>query len=109
MEPNLCELIRLNASVETIKEAIDAGMDVNQISNHQYPLKVAIYYNRIDLCRLFIDRGADVNWQQDVMYTPLTMAAIYGSVDIAHLLLSKGADPDHLNGPNDTPALYFAF
>jgi ankyrin repeat protein len=54
------------------------------------PLEAAMLTRRMDIIRLLIDSGADVNFNNDDE-TPLVFAVGIGNVEIAALLLEKGA------------------
>jgi ankyrin repeat protein len=56
-----------------------------------------------DLARLLLDRGADVNAQDQNHATPLLLAAERRMDDIARILLEHGADPNVKNIRGKTP------
>lgn len=45
-----------------------------------------------DNIRLFIDKGANLNFQDDNGHTPLSLAALYGRTEIIKILIDKGVD-----------------
>ena len=57
-----------------------------------YPINHAMNYNRNEIVRYLVERGADVNAKQDGHYTPLMSAAEGGNADMVALLLQHGAD-----------------
>lgn len=57
------------------------------------PLHAAAAGRHIEVCRLLLAAGADVNATQHAGYTPLHEAAGSGDVELAELFLSAGADP----------------
>ena len=54
------------------------------------PLHTAI--GHIEIIRLLLQNGAEVNVKSNDGYTPLHYAAIRGHVEILHLLVENGAD-----------------
>jgi ankyrin repeat protein len=46
--------------VETVKKFIEYGTDVNEKSNGMTPLMIAARYNRADIIRLLLEKGANV-------------------------------------------------
>jgi ankyrin repeat protein len=55
------------------------------------------------LARLLLDRGADVNAQDNNHVTPLLLAAERNLDDIARILLERGAEPNVKNNKGKTP------
>jgi hypothetical protein len=74
-------------------------------SNSVLPLHQASGYGYIDVARLLIDRGADVNAQEENRLTPLHVTSHFGHLDIAKLLIDRGANVDNWNdhGEGNTP------
>jgi ankyrin repeat protein len=57
--------------------------------------------NSVDVARLLIEHGANVNVISKRGYTPLHRAALSNSVDVARLLLERGANVHALNFDDD--------
>ena len=57
------------------------------------PLHSAAAGRHLEVCRLLIAAGADVNATQRDEFTPLHAAAQHGDVELVELFLSAGADP----------------
>ncbi len=51
------------------------------------------YYSNLDICKMLVDKGADVNLTANDGTTSLMLAAQFGKVQIVSYLLSKGANP----------------
>ncbi|PNP43128.1 hypothetical protein TGAMA5MH_05061 [Trichoderma gamsii] len=72
------------------------------------PLRWAIdYHNQLDVLRLLIEHGANVNEQDSDGWTPLISAVKSNNEDKVWLLLKGGAKPD-LPDPNNWTALLHA-
>src|SRR5262249_42810315 len=86
------------SDVAAVKAMLDKGVDVNS-KNHYGATALSYACDRgsVEMVRLLIERGADVN-VQDTFYraTPLTWAAGKGYVEIVNLLLDKGAKTKEL-------------
>jgi hypothetical protein len=83
------------------------GEDVNAESGyHGTPLRAASYKGHIDVVRILLDHGANVN-TIDKKKTPLNSAFSGGHLEILRLLLEHGADVD-VWGDYDDPVLHLA-
>ena len=68
------------------------------------PLHSAAAGRHIEVCRVLIAAGADVNATQQHEFTPLHAAAQHGDDELVELFLSAGADPSARTDAGDTPA-----
>ena len=68
------------------------------------PLHEAAFYRHLDVIRLLLDGGADVNARDRGRQTPLHVAAACGSADVVALLLRLGADSTAHDDKGHTPA-----
>lgn len=71
-------------------------------SRFQLPLHLAAKGGHVDVSRLLIESGADVN-QKTSQGTSLHRAALFGKVEVVKLLLELGADARAVNEKNLTP------
>jgi hypothetical protein len=55
-------------------------------------LMISAYHGRLDICRLLLDKGAQVEAKDSLGNTPLHYAANEGHVEIVRLLCDRGAD-----------------
>ena len=75
---------------------LDAGAEVNSASRNPQqvmPLHSSVASHSLDITRVLLEHGADVNAVQQDGYTPLLEAAQAGELEILELLLQYGADP----------------
>jgi adenosylhomocysteine nucleosidase len=92
---------------EVARRLVQAGAEVNVYSAndfHVQPLHSAAAGRHIEICRLLIAGGADVDARQRHGYTPLHAAAQNGDVELLELLLSAGANPSIAKDDGETPA-----
>ena len=68
------------------------------------PLHAAAAGRHIEVCRVLLAAGADVNATQHGGFTPLHEAAQHGDVEMSELFLSAGADPSAATDGGETPA-----
>ncbi|MHC4741617.1 MAG: ankyrin repeat domain-containing protein [Planctomycetota bacterium] len=65
-------------------------------------LHTAAAFGQLDVTRILIARGADIEHRNDYDKTPLFEAAIRGHVDVIELLLASGADAGAKDGSGRT-------
>lgn len=87
--------------------AIQALVDVKDDLGRS-PLYIASTTNRLDLARLLIKAGAEINSKSNDGRTPLSYAAGQGATDVANELLACGAQPDSRDTKGRTPLSYAA-
>ena len=93
-------------NLEMAKLLIDSGADLNLNSKNKLnatPLQGAAAFNRIELAKLYLSRGANVNCRSEGGGTPLHEAAANGFVDFARLLIDHGADVNARDDSGKTP------
>lgn len=63
----------------------------------------ASFYNRVDIVKLLIKRGANVNAKDSTGNTPLHAAVQESNIEIIRILLENGADINSKNSFGNTP------
>jgi ankyrin repeat protein len=79
----------------------------DRYSNGNSPLHVAIKAQNIDLVKILLKNGIDVNSENDQFVTPLMLASQLGNISLVQLLLSHNADVDKKDIKQNT-ALHYA-
>ncbi|XP_063159794.1 ankyrin repeat and MYND domain-containing protein 2 [Candoia aspera] len=84
---------------------------VNCLDEHgMTPLMHAAYKGKVDICRLLLRHGADVNCNDhEHGYTALMFAGLSGNKDITWMMLEAGAEMDVVNSVGRTAAQMAAF
>lgn len=80
--------------ITVVRRLLDQGIDPNYAwpnRNGGTLLIVAVQDNRLDIVKLLIQRGADVNFTGNGDHSPLFRSIIYDRFNVYKLLLSKGA------------------
>lgn len=92
---------------EIARLLIDSGASVHTYTTNDFanqPLHAAAAGRHVEVCRVLLAAGADVNATQHGGYTPLHEAAQHGDVEMVELFLSAGADPTIAVADGGTPA-----
>jgi len=92
---------------EAARVLLEGGASVSTYGSNDFanqPLHAAAAGRHIEVCRLLLAAGADVNATQHARYTSLHEAAGSGDVELAELFLSAGADPRAVTTDGRTPA-----
>lgn len=77
--------------VETVINLLRQGVELNPLYDLS-PLAEATRRGNLDLMKLLIKAGADVNFQMEEGYTALMDAALAGNLDAVKILVEAGAD-----------------
>ena len=77
-----------------VKKLIDSGANINQQakSNGRSALYCSCGNNQLDVVRILVENGADLEIQNNQNHSPLCIAAITGHREITKYLLDKGAN-----------------
>ena len=92
---------------EAAKVLLEHGASVDVYTRNPFanqPLHAAAAGRHIEVCRVLLAAGADVNAAQHGGYTPLHEAAQHGDAEMTELFLSAGADPSLLTEAGETAA-----
>ena len=71
----LCNAIA-KGDLETVKKFIEYGADVNETANGTTPLMLAARYNRVEIIKLLLEKGARVETKDAKGFTALKYAEI---------------------------------
>jgi hypothetical protein len=80
--------------LDSVRELIAAGADVNGESGGTYPLLIAAGNGNVEIATLLIRSGARIDADPNGVDSPLLYAASSGSLDVVDLLIREGADPN---------------
>jgi len=90
-----------------IQELIKHSVAINQEINEKSPLAIAIEEGKLEIAKVLIDAGANVNWRYG-WYDPLLVSfARSGNLEAVKLLVEVGANLD-LKDDDGHTALYSA-
>ncbi|XP_044150378.1 ankyrin repeat and MYND domain-containing protein 2 [Bufo gargarizans] len=84
---------------------------INCLDEHgMTPLMHAAYRGKVEMCKLLLQHGADVNCNEhEHGYTALMFACLSGKKKIVWMMLEAGADTDAINSVGRTAAQMAAF
>lgn len=98
-----------SGDMDKVKQLIQSGVDVNVQYNGRNALQAACDNKSIEMVKIIIDAGGDVNSKDNDGNGITTLQRAIGgcSSQIIQLLLSKGADPN-MPGQNNALAINYA-
>ena len=95
-----------NSNLAAAEKALDEGADVkykDRDNYHNTPLDITSYKGNIELAKMLIRRGADVNSKNSWGISPLHIASMDGKIELAELLIENGADVNITDDFGKTP------
>src|SRR4029079_7412743 len=101
--------------VQVVRQELAAGVDVDIVNGRAENGdggNTALWFaaqgprpNGVDVTRVLIEAGADVNRQCDRGHTAFLRAAAWGHGDVVHLLWQAGASPKIVDDDGMTPPM----
>jgi ankyrin repeat protein len=91
---------------ETATLLVTSGAEVNMASKNPMnvmPLHAAAAAGQLDVARILVERGGDVNARQQAGFTPLHEAAATAQMEFAKLLITHGASVNARTDDGKTP------
>jgi ankyrin repeat protein len=100
------EIRKSKPNLNLVSDLIVLGANVDwrdEYNSNRTPLHVAAITGRLEIARMLIDAGANVNVQDDNGYAPLHVAAKYGNEEILRMLIDAGANVNVQSNTGWTP------
>ncbi|WP_348822146.1 ankyrin repeat domain-containing protein [Flavobacterium aestuarii] len=72
--------------IEAVKKFIEYGADVNEVSNGMSPLMIAARYNKVEIIKLLLSKGANLNKKDENGFTALKYAELSNATEAIQLL-----------------------
>jgi ankyrin repeat protein len=94
--------------LETAKLLLNNGANLNNVTKLGTPLLSAVQQNFIEMVKLLVERGADVNLQNENGTTPLIKACFNEFFEIAKYLVENNADINRSDKEGFTPLMFAA-
>jgi len=88
-----------------VEALLDAGADPNLVFHDRTPLMFCIYGGQVEIFRLLVERGANVEQTSETVGPLITLAAQTGNLELLGLLLEGGADIDATQRQGQTPLM----
>jgi ankyrin repeat protein len=100
-EPLLAAMKHNHESI--VRLLVARGADINAYSSSGTVLHVAAYQGLTSLAKIFIEKGADVNFERGVSCSASFLAPFAGNKDIVEMLIKENAD---VNGESNDGSHY---
>lgn len=97
----------ITGDVKELIYEIEAGEDINSKDQTGQSILSIVSKCRIDLVKILLEHGVNVNQADDNLNTPLHWAVEYDNYEIVELLLQHGANTRAVDGLEET-ALHWA-
>ena len=95
---NILTLVRENASLDKIKQAIKDGVDLKERTKaDDNALHLVSMYGYIKIFKFLILKFPEIDERNKYGYTPLILASWKGYTNIVRILIRKGANIDARN------------
>jgi len=78
----------VKGDIDAVKKMIELGSDVNEKSNGKTPLMYAARYNRVDIIKILVKKGASLKTRDRMGYTAMKFAELSNAKE-AMVLLKK--------------------
>jgi uncharacterized protein len=72
--------------VESVRKFIEYGADVNEVSNGMSPLMIAARYNKTEIIKLLLSKGANLKQKDENGFTALKHAELSNAKEAVELL-----------------------
>lgn len=98
-------------SIEGVKTALNAGADPDYTDNIDIRITPLIWSAKngdIEVIKLLIGKGANVNYVDVYGNTPLIYTTRYGDIETLELFIKNGAKVNHADKYGNTPLIYAA-
>lgn len=92
-----------NNNVAAVELLLDRGARMHDAEMRRNPINTMVSGSSMDVLRLFLKRGFDVNSRSEHLSTVLHYAARFGDVEMTNLLLDEGADIEARDKQGFTP------
>jgi len=76
----------IKGDVESVKKFIEYGADVNELSNGLTPLMIAARYNKTEIIKFLLSKGANLKQKDEHGFTALKHAELSNAKEAAELL-----------------------
>ena len=72
--------------VESVRKFIEYGADVNELSNGMSPLMIAARYNKTEIIKFLVSKGANLEQKDENGFTALKHAELSNATEAIQLL-----------------------
>ena len=76
----------VKGDIDTVVKLIDLGTDVNQVSAGLTPAMYAAKFNKVDILKLLVEKGADLRKRSDKGFTAKRYAQLSNAQEVLEFL-----------------------
>jgi len=87
-------------NLEAVQQSLENGIDVNSSESGDFGsslLHIAIRFEQMEIFKLLLEKGADINFVDKVGWTPLMESVVDDKPEFGKILVEKGANKDFVN------------
>ena len=93
--------------VREVRELLKGGADIEESEHGNTPLLFTSWFGAIELSKLLIEKGANIEAKDNNGDTPIILASLSGFFDTVELLVERGADME-VKGKNGHTPLFWS-
>ena len=105
---SLLHIAAESCNFQIVDFLLEKNLDINEVSENGTALELSVMWNKMEMARYLLGRGADPNGSKGMYFPPcIVMAASMNNAEAVNMLIDAGADIE-LTGTDEVTALEVA-